>query len=232
MPHVGFIATTTSWTPGTQAWLLSCLYWVIYSDACPVHLRYRLHGFDKFPLSQHFLEEFSFGWPLFAYFAGDGIMLFIVNTAQDGATGRGSWRLRKLRRSSLSPSCMTCQCYCTLLWLLRCSRHMALCVHLLFKSQNFNTNADFQPSISKLLASTKELKSKETVSRRYADVCFLYLRVAWPAINFLDGRLGSSYVRSYPIFFPWLWLTIASISSHLDRVPYFRIFGPFSVTNK
>jgi hypothetical protein len=26
MPHVGFIAATTSWIPGTLAWMLSCLY--------------------------------------------------------------------------------------------------------------------------------------------------------------------------------------------------------------
>jgi len=36
-------------------------------------------------------------------------------------------------------------------------------------------NLAFQPSISNLLASTKELKSKETVSKRYADVCRLTL---------------------------------------------------------
>jgi hypothetical protein len=53
-------------------------------------------------------------------------------------------------------------------------------VRISLKSHNFNANhnPNFQPSISKLLASTKELKSKETISRRYADVCLLYLRVA------------------------------------------------------
>ena len=129
MPYAGFIATTTSWTPGTPAWLLSCLSCVIYSNTFPVHLR-SLYGFDKFLLSQHFPEESSFGWRLFASFAGDGIMLFIVNMVPDGTTGRGLSRLRKHRRSLLSPSCMTCQCYCTLLWLLHCSRRMASSVYL------------------------------------------------------------------------------------------------------
>lgn len=53
-------------------------------------------------------------------------------------------------------------------------------VRISLKSHNFNANynSNFQPSISKLLASTKELKSKETVARRYVDVCPLYPRVA------------------------------------------------------
>ena len=37
-----------------------------------------------------------------------------------------------------------------------------------------DANLEFQPSISKLLASTNELKAKETVSKRYADVRLLY----------------------------------------------------------
>jgi len=53
-------------------------------------------------------------------------------------------------------------------------------VRISLKSHNFNAayNPNCQPSISKLLASTNELKSKETVSRRHADVCVLYPRVA------------------------------------------------------
>lgn len=51
-------------------------------------------------------------------------------------------------------------------------------VRLAFLEFYFDSNLIFQPSISKLLSSTKELKSKETVSKRYADVCPLYSGVA------------------------------------------------------
>ena len=180
MPHVSFIAATTSWIPGslTVTWMLSCLYWAIYSDTCPVHLK-SMNGFDIFHPSRRFLEEYSFGWPLFAHFAGDSIMPFTVNTVPDGTTGRGLSRLRRHRRSWRPPS-MTCQCYWVILLRLHCSRHMVSYV-ISLKSHNFNANynPNFQPSISKLLASTKEFKSKETVSKRFTDVCPLRPRVLW-----------------------------------------------------
>ncbi|KIM48566.1 hypothetical protein M413DRAFT_20940 [Hebeloma cylindrosporum] len=48
------------------------------------------------------------------------------------------------------------------------------------------------PSISKLLASTKELKSKETVSRRYADTGILIATwVGCPISGFLDPSLSA-----------------------------------------
>ena len=50
-------------------------------------------------------------------------------------------------------------------------------ISLISHNFNANYNPNFQPSISKLLASTKEFKSKETVSKRFADVCPLCPRI-------------------------------------------------------
>ena len=51
-------------------------------------------------------------------------------------------------------------------------------VRLSFLELYSDANLSFQPSISKLLAFTNELKAKETISKRYADVRPLYSRVA------------------------------------------------------
>jgi hypothetical protein len=75
-------------------------------------------------------------------------------------------------------------CICDMPMLLSYSTAFALfktygIVRVSLKSHNVdaNYNPNCQPSISKLLASTKEFKSKETVSKRFTDVCPLCARV-------------------------------------------------------
>jgi len=86
-----------------------------------------------------------------------------------------------------------------------------------------------QPSISKLLCETKELKSEQTIAKRYADVRCLLLSnfpVQEPAHD-INIRPRCWYVRIFSIIILliWLWSFFGTemLNSDMDNMPNLRI---------